>query len=665
MPGSLFEALNIELPKFPGRRKAGLMFRPEFQRPLDWQPYDALPELEGVVFLDLENKDRGLGEGKGSSWYRPDGGFICGAAVGSAQGDFYLPLAHSEGNISLSKGISWLRAQAKKPSVTFCFHNAPYDLGWLKSQDIEPVNLPHDTQAMATLLDEYRLSYSLDALGLEFLGEGKADAAFRERCRLGGVKDPMAYMDLIPAWLVEPYALQDIHLTRGLFSLFRQRIIDQELQEIYQLERECCVLAVDMKAQGVKLDLDEIERTRGEFGLRREEYIKLVLDLTGINVDPNDHKSIIKALKAENAEIELPTTPSGKRESVARDALDELPSSPVVDAIRWMRQYDKAIGTTLNGLLSHQYKGRIHADFNPLRRSDETGSGGASTGRFSSSNPNLQNIPIRVPEIGVPIRRCFIPEHDCDWAKLDYASQEPRLTIHFAATMDLFKAWEMVFRFRADPYTDLHLETALLMFGHTHETWAMLDRRERRNLRQRAKVINLALAYGAGGANICDQLGLPTVWDEFEKDGKTIRYRKPGVTGEKLLQQHNKAVPFIRELQKIAKERASERGFVTTILGRRCRFRQFRGEYGRIHKALNSLIQGSAADQMKRALVLLRRQGILVPLSVHDEADISVPRGASAFIARIRQTMEEAVELLLPVIADVKLGDNWGAVSGD
>ena len=124
-------------------------------------------------------------------------------------------------------------------------------------------------------------------------------------------------------------------------------------------------------------------------------------------------------------------------------------------------------------------------------------------------------------------------------------------------------------------------------------------------------------------------------------------------------------MPFIRELQKIAKERASERGFVTTILGRRCRFRQFRGEYGRIHKALNSLIQGSAADQMKRALVLLRRQGILVPLSVHDEADISVPRGASAFIARIRQTMEEAVELLLPVIADVKLGDNWGAVSGD
>src|SRR5215471_4185115 len=112
--GSLFEALNIELPKFPGRRKAGLMFRPEFQRPLDWQPHDALPELEGVVFLDLENKDRGLAEGKGSSWYRPDGGFICGAAVGSDQGDFYVPLAHSEGNLSPAKGISWLRAQAKK-----------------------------------------------------------------------------------------------------------------------------------------------------------------------------------------------------------------------------------------------------------------------------------------------------------------------------------------------------------------------------------------------------------------------------------------------------------------------------------------------------------------------------------------------------------------------
>src|SRR5215468_2215143 len=118
---SLFESQHVDLPRYPGRRKAGLMFRPEWTRPDDWQPPLDLPELEGLVFLDLENKDRGLADGHGSSWYRPDGGFICGAAVGADQGDLYLPLAHSEGNISLSKGMAWLKAQARKPSVTFCF----------------------------------------------------------------------------------------------------------------------------------------------------------------------------------------------------------------------------------------------------------------------------------------------------------------------------------------------------------------------------------------------------------------------------------------------------------------------------------------------------------------------------------------------------------------
>jgi DNA polymerase-1 len=332
-----------------------------------------------------------------------------------------------------------------------------------------------------------------------------------------------------------------------------------------------------------------------------------------------------------------------------------------------MRQYDKAIGTTLDGLLEHQYKGRIHADFTPLPRADETGRGGASTGRFSSSNPNLQNIPIRVQEIGIPIRSCFVADPGCVWVKLDYASQEPRLTIHYAALMDLYKARAMVARFIEDPNTDLHLETALLMFGHSKETWEMLDKATRRNLRQRAKVINLALAYGAGGGNICRQLGLPVVRDSFINEaGREITYWRAGETGQRLLDQHYRAVPFIRELQKIAKAKADEVGMIRTILGRICRFKKYGDRFGRTHKALNSLIQGSAADQIKKALVILRRAGILLPLVVHDEGDLSVPKGgAQAFIADVERMMEDAVPLLLPVVAEAKVGRNWGDVSAD
>ena len=663
----LFDLLpGVDHPELRLPRKKRQLTRPIFVRPDGWKPHEDLPELHGLVAVDLETKDVGLAEGRGTSWYRHDGGFICGAAIATEDRAFYLPMRHCEGNIDPDRVMRWLKAQLEKPDVEAVYCNGPYDLGWLSRDGVVPARLPHDVQIQAALLDEYKLNYSLDALGREYLGEGKADAAFKKACLYGGLIDPMSHMDLVPAWLAEAYALQDVRLTLRLRRHLGTQVIEQQLEQIYDLERECALAAVDMKAMGVRVDLDQVERTRQRFVARRDEYIQLVHELTKVHVHPNDTLSIIQALKVENPDVSLPRTEKTGKESIAADVLDSLPATPVVDALQWMRKYEKAIATTLDGMLKHVYRGRIHADFTPLRRVDETGSGGASTGRFSSSNPNLQNIPIRQPEIGLPIRACFVPDEGCDWGKLDYASQEPRLTIHYAALEGLKGAWAMVRRFRENPLTDLHLETALIMFGHTRETWEMLDKGQRRVLRQRAKVINLALAYGAGGGNIADQLGLPKVRASFEKDGRVIRYWAAGPEAQKLLDRHAKAVPFMKKLQALAKERAEEHGRVRTILGRLSRFKSFGGgSFARTHKALNSLIQGSAADQMKMALVLLRREKICVPLSVHDEGDLSVPRGAAAFIARVKQVMEEAVPLVLPVVAEVKLGANWAEVSGD
>lgn len=661
---SLWDWAEDPLPKVYGRKKQ--LTRPDFTRPDDWSPVETLPELEGLVALDFENKDRGLAEGKGTSWFRHDGGFICGLGIGSDRtGNFYLPIRHYDGNIDPDRVMRWLRAQAAKPSVTFVYANAPYDLGWMRREGISPVNLPHDVQIMAALLDEHRFSYSLDSLGREELGEGKADEELKVACRLGGLRDPMSNMDLVPGWLAEKYGLQDISLTRQLFPIYQRRLEEQKLTDIYELERECTLVAVDMKEIGVRVDNDRIHHTRRAFVQKCDEYIALVKEQTGVNVSMTDPKSIIKALRVENPKLDLPKTAQGK-DSIAAEVLDALPSSPVVLALQWGRKFDRAVGTFIDSyLIGHQYNGRIYADFNPMPRRDEQSAGGTTSGRFSSNNPNLQNIPVRIPEIGLPIRSCFVPDGG-DWAKLDYASQEPRLTIHYAALMKLRGAWAMVERFRRDPMTDLHLETALLMFGHTVETWEMLDKRERKALRGRAKVINLAIAYGAGGANIAGQLGLPAEMKVIiGRNNQPVRIRVAGPEAQKLLNRHMRAVPFLKELQQIAKERAETQGFIRTILGRNVHFRQFGGEYARTYKALNALIQGSAADQMKMALVLLRRAGIKVQLTVHDEADLSVPRGADAFISKIKGIMEEAVELLLPVVAEVKLGAHWGETSVD
>ncbi|MFA5901735.1 MAG: DNA polymerase [Hyphomicrobium sp.] len=656
---------EIKVPKY--RRTYQIT---NFERPLDWRPREHLPELDGVYALDLETLDPGLTADKGSSWYKADEGFVTGIGVGDKHDQFYLPIAHSNGNVDPDRAWRWLAAQSVKPSVSFVYSNAPYDLGWLsKRHGVEFANAPYDVQAIAALLDETRFSYSLDTLGQHYLGRGKNDDDLIKACISGGLRDPMSRMDLVPAWLAEKYGLNDISLTIDLFHHLMPMIQRDGLAGVFELERECALVAVDMKALGVRVDLDRADQLRTDFKARRAAALAKIHELTGVHTSASDLQSLIRALKVEQPDVDLPTTAHGK-ESIAKGVLDALPSSPVIEAIREARELDKAVGTFIESyLFGHEYRGRIHADFNPLRRADEKGSGGATGGRWASQNPNLQNIPVRT-KIGLEVRKCFVAEAGEMWAKFDYASQEPRLLIHFADItrlkgQPLKGAADMVRRFQENPLTDLHLQTALLMFGYTPETWEMLDKAMRKALRGRSKTINLAIAYGAGGGNICDQLGLPTVMKSFTKDGRTITYRAAGPEGQALLDRHFKAMPFLKQLQEIAKDRAEDKHMIRTISGRIIRFQSFGGQLLRPHKALNAVVQGSAADQMKAAQVAFRKEKIPLLVAVHDEGDFSVPRGADAYIARIKAIMEDVLPLRVPVVAEVKIGGNWGDVSVD
>ncbi len=600
-----------------------------------------------MVALDTETKDPGLSSGFGSSWPHA-GGYICGIAISWREGSFYLPLRHSDGNIDSERVFRWLRVQAAKPDVTFVYANCQYDLGWLLRNNIVPVNLPHDVQGMAALLDEFKFSYSLDSLGREYLGEGKSDEAFKAACAAGGLNDPMSHMDLVPAWLAEAYGVQDANLTLALYNELLPKLEAENLIPVYTLERECYLVGYDMKRIGVRVDTDLAVQHMETFERKRDEKLKAVSDATGILCTASDNASLARALRIENPSLDLPQTALG-RDSVRKEILDSL-RSPVADAINAARRYDKAVNTFFQGyIIEGSYRGRIHADFNPLRRSgtdDNTESmRGTGSGRWSCTDPNLQNLPTRDPEIGPAVRSCFLPEEGEEWAKLDYNSQEARIAVSLAEQAGLSGAQEMADKYRTDPRTDLHQQTADLMG---------ISRRD-------AKTINFAILYGAGGAEICRRLGLPTAHKRLRGSDTVIEVAGP--QGDALLRRHGQNIPFIRAFQKATKEAADRRGWIKTLTGRRVRFQRRGDEYARTYKACNGAVQGGAADQTKLAVVALRREGIIPLIIVHDDTNTSVEPGG-LLVDRIKEIMEAAVTLTVPVLADVKVGANWAAVSG-
>jgi DNA polymerase I-like protein with 3'-5' exonuclease and polymerase domains len=315
------------------------------------------------------------------------------------------------------------------------------------------------------------------------------------------------------------------------------------------------------------------------------------------------------------------------------------------------REINKAHTTFIDTILKFTHKGRTHADINPIR-SDQ---GGTVTGRFSYANPNLQQIPARNKELGPMIRSLFLPEVDHKWGCFDYSQQEPRLVVHYAATTEPIcfdeSVTKIVEEFKNDS-VDFH-KTVAIMAGIS---------------REQAKTINLGLFYGMGKAKLQAELGLNTKAE-----------------AEKLFNQYHDNVPFVKELMNKTSQFAQTSGSIGTLLGRRCRFNKWEPAtfgmhtamsfeeaertYGRgrirramTYKALNKLIQGSAADMTKKAMLDLYREGIIPHIQIHDELDISVIDDNQA--KKIVEIMEGAVTLAIPNKVDYESGETWGDIYG-
>jgi DNA polymerase I-like protein with 3'-5' exonuclease and polymerase domains len=234
-------------------------------------------------------------------------------------------------------------------------------------------------------------------------------------------------------------------------------------------------------------------------------------------------------------------------------------------------------------------------------------------------------------------RSIYIPEDGEAFYSADYSAQEPRLYTHFACLAGIPGADAFAQKWTAEPCMDVHQAVAdICSIG-----------------RSQAKIIGLALAYGAGGAKICKQLGLPT---ERAKVYGVMR-EVAGPEGAALLKQYNEKFPFLRQLAKLCTRRAEQRGYVRILTGRKCRFPLENGKRVDTYKALNRLVQGSAAYQTKMAMLAADDAGVPLALAVHDELAWS---GNEKSAKAVRLSMENAVKLRVPTVVDIVGGKNWG-----
>jgi len=332
-----------------------------------------------------------------------------------------------------------------------------------------------------------------------------------------------------------------------------------------------------------------------------------------------------------------------------------------------IRKIDKILGTFIKGTIYNNIssQGRIHCDMNALR----SDGGGAVTGRMSSSNPNMQQIPSRDPWLGPLVRGFFVAEHGHVWGAFDYSSQEPRLLCHYANAAKLKGAAEAANYYHTNKDADFH-QIVADMCGIK---------------RKPAKAINLGLSYGMGNVKLCRELGLPTEWID-SWDG-TSRFEVPGEEGKALFKLYHERVPFVGALSEMCMNRANQKGFIRTLLGRKCRFPDWEpikwtegamplpydeaveewGEHAikraKTYKALNSLCQSSAADQTKAAMLALWKSGITPMLQVHDELACSISSKEEA--EKIIDIMEHAVELSIPSKVDCEVAPSWGRANAE
>tara|TARA_B100000963_G_scaffold361423_1_gene396672 strand:- start:117 stop:2120 length:2004 start_codon:yes stop_codon:yes gene_type:complete len=652
-----------------------------------------------TIAIDIETYDPNL-KTKGLGAIRKDG-FICGIAVATKKETAYFPLRHSDTDTEPSRiqNIWDVLNQRifQNEKITKVFHNAMYDVCWIRAVTGMMIKgRIVDTMIAASVINENLFRYSLDALAKKYLDDSKYKYDLQQKTLEwsgGTVKDPMTNMHKLPASIVKEYAKQDVNLTLRLWNKFNKKLDEvlytkedgeqKTCRNIFELETKLFLCLVDMKFKGVKIDVLKLKALGEELKIKKDKILQEIKEQTNLDVKIWAASSIKELLKNQNI-TNYKKTPKSGMPSLPKNYLKTHENS-LLRKVAEAREYDKAANTFVDGLLGFVYKGRIHADINQIRGDG----GGTVTGRFSMSNPNLQQIPAK-GDIGKRMREVFIPEYKSKWASFDYSQQEPRIVVHYAIKYKCKRAKELKKQYDKGA-ADFHQIVADM---------ANISRTQ-------AKTINLGLFYGMGKNKLQNELGLKAE------------------QANKLFEDYHKKVPFVKDISEKFMQFSTREKLVYTLEDRFCRFDKYEttskrwdrdkkvweerdretgdlvpvklltkkeadAEAAKIYnktqtkkweeltkekredhfteyfvpaftyKTLNRMVQGSAADMTKKAMVLLFEEGIIPHIQIHDELCFSIETEEQA--EKIKHIMENAIKLEVPNKVDYESGLNWGTI---
>lgn len=575
-----------------------------------------------VISFDCETYDPDLTT-KGPGIKR--GGYILGYSLADESGFAeYYNLGHDGITIDeRNKNIKYLR-EIMSLDIPKLGQNILYDCDWFQNFLRVKVNGKWwDTLVAEALLNENQGKYNLDFMSEKYLQLGKVKAKPEAICEIEGWKGDfrkhlwrMSYTD------VRDYAIGDVVLPIKIFELQWKLMSQQDLLSLFHLEMGLFPMLIHMRDTGVLIDIKALRQAEERFTDVLFDYENELNNIAGFEVNYRASADIAKA--CDKFGLDYPLTEKTKKPSFTKQWLENnADTHPIFKYVTECRKIYNIVSKFLESQIRQSMvEGKIYTQFHPDKAEDY----GTVTGRFSSSNPNLQNIPANDPEVGKAVRKLFLPFEGQKWGRIDYSQIEVRLMAHYAVGN---RSDEICQAFNTNANIDYHQWCADQVGNIT---------------RKRAKTINFGLFYGMGIDLLCYKLNL-------EKD-----------EGEAFLDMYFSRLPFIKKTIWAAKNRAESRGYVKTILGRRRRFPDRKFTY----KALNAIIQGSAADIMKKSMVDSWNSGVydvLIPLiTVHDEIDVSIPDsqiGMDAF-KELNEIMKKTIKLKVPLGTEKEIGKSWG-----
>ena len=663
----------------------------------DWQIKDEWRDVStaDLIAIDTETYDPDL-KSAGAGWARGTG-HLLGVSIAAKWGDKiwsnYYPVNHPHtNNFEIEKIISYITkclTSCKGPRV---FANAEYDIGWLNRYGVPlAAFLEHgpidDVLAMAVLVDETWLSYSLENVASFYCGEHKDEALLNnDQVRSAyGIQDAKSDLWKLPAKFVGPYAEQDAIVTIKAYEKLKHLIdahplTGKSLWKVYDVERRLIPMLFEIHKRGVKVDLDRAAQIKDELKEQQLKLKKYLNNMAGFEVNPMSGDDLGRA--CDNLGIAYSRTAKTNKPSFTADFLDNS-DSEFLQTVRQLRKISKVESTFVDAILDKAINGRIYPQLNALKRTEDKteGSSGTITGRFSCVKPNLQQVSSRDTVLAPIVRSMFLPDEGYLWGNFDYSQQEPRMTIHIAYQLyklgvpGLDRITEAVKRFNDNPRTDNHQMVADL---------AGISRRE-------AKTINLGLSYGMGALKLAKKLGLPT---EIVNGKETA-----GQEAKNLMKLFNTKVPYLKGFMNCASKRAMDCGAVTTLLGRHSRYNLWTSKnfeqsrhlgvrtkedidaditnqgtksewYGvslvraNTFSAMNHIVQGSSADQTKLAMLTCYENKIVLPYTqIHDALDCPIDKSRiKQHVKEIHDAMVHAIDLAVPTVVDIELGETWGTV---